>query len=84
IDFGYKIPFKTVPELIQNGFSKLRRIFANKDQQVLAYYCTAYYCLESCLGDPCCNLMLILVLTIAILTEMPEIKFKECVFTVEK
>lgn len=84
IDFGCKIPFRTIPKLIQNGFSELRRIFANKDQQVLAHYCTAYYCLESCLGDPRCDLMLMLVLTIAASTETPEIKLKERSFSVGK
>lgn len=63
IDFGCKIPFERVPDPVQAGFNEVRRY--NEDRKVLDHYATAYCCLESCLGDPLCDVMLILVLTVA-------------------
>jgi hypothetical protein len=72
IDFGCEIPFKRVPDLVQQGFQELTRY--NNDEQVLAHYHTAYCCLESSLGDARCDVMLMLVLAIAASTETPEVR----------
>jgi hypothetical protein len=65
IDFGCPIPFTQVPELVKQGFEALERHFKKGDQRVLEHYQVARNCLESCLGDPLCDLMLMLVLTLA-------------------
>jgi hypothetical protein len=80
IDFGCKIPFERVPDLVQAGFNELRRY--NEDQKVLDHYATAYCCLESCLGDPLCDVMLMLVLTVAASTETPDVKINSSTFSV--
>lgn len=80
IDFGCKIPFERVPHLVQAGFNEVRRF--NEDQRVLDHHATAYCCLESCLGDPLCDVMLMLVLTMAALTETPDVKVNSTIFSV--
>ncbi|PON20643.1 hypothetical protein TGAM01_v210517 [Trichoderma gamsii] len=80
IDFGCKIPFERVLDLVQAGFNEVRRF--NEDQKVLDHYATAYCCLESCLGDPLCDVMLILVLTMAASTETPDVKVNSIIFSV--
>ncbi|PNP37738.1 hypothetical protein TGAMA5MH_10357 [Trichoderma gamsii] len=80
IDFGCKIPFERVPDLVQAGFNEVRRF--NEDQKVLDHYATAYCCLESCLGDPLCDVMLMLVLTMAASTETPDVKVNSTIFSV--
>ena len=79
IDFGCKIPFERVPNLVQAGFNEVRQY--NKDQKVLDHYATAYCCLEGCLGDPLCDVMLILVLTVAASTETPDVKINASTFS---
>lgn len=45
IDFGYAIPFQTVPAVIQNGFTSLDKLFEKRDPRVLNHYQTARNCL---------------------------------------
>jgi hypothetical protein len=82
IDFGYKIPFKQVPDIVNRGFNELRRIFAKGDQRVLSHYCVAYCCLTDCLEDPLCDLMLILTLTITASSATPEVQPNTKAFSV--
>lgn len=72
IDFGYAIPFQTVPAVIQNGFTDLDKIFEKRDPRVLNHYQTARNCLVTCLGDPLCDLMIMLSLTMAASSVTPE------------
>jgi hypothetical protein len=65
IDFGYKIPFDTVPEIIKAGFRSQEMLLRRGDQRVLEHYQLALHCLEKCLGDPLCDLMLMMVLTLS-------------------
>lgn len=80
IDFGCKIPFERIPDLVQTGFTEVGRY--NEDPRVLDHYATAYCCLESCLGDPLCDVMLMLVLTVTASTETPDVKVNSSTFSV--
>ncbi|KAH7109222.1 hypothetical protein EDB81DRAFT_930064 [Dactylonectria macrodidyma] len=82
IDLGYEIPFKQVPDIVHRGFNELKRLFAKGDQRVLSHYCVAYCCLAGCLGDPLCDLMLILTLTITASSATPEVQPNTKVFSV--
>lgn len=73
IDFGHKIPFDTVPEIIKDGF-RLQEILLRKgDQRVLEHYQLALHCLGKCLGDPLCDLMLMMVLTLSSSSATPSV-----------
>ncbi|PNP58757.1 hypothetical protein FNYG_15035 [Fusarium nygamai] len=74
IDLGCKIPFKQIPDIVERGFTEIRRLFAKGDQGVLSHYCAAYCCLTDCLEDPLCDLMLILTLTITASSATPEVR----------
>src|ERR1700761_1027239 len=65
IDFGCEIPFTQIPELVKQGFEALERQFQKGDRRILEPYQVARNCLDICLGDPLCDLMLMLVLTLA-------------------
>ncbi|RTE67948.1 hypothetical protein BHE90_017675, partial [Fusarium euwallaceae] len=74
IDLGCKIPFKQIPDIVERGFTEIRRLFAKGDQGVLSHYCVAYCCLTECLEDPLCDLMLMLTLTITASSATPEVR----------
>jgi len=65
IDFGCSIPFTQIPELIKQGFEAQELHFRKGDSRILEHYQVARNCVESCLEDPLCDLMLMLVLTMA-------------------
>lgn len=65
IDFGCSIPFTQIPELVKQGFEAQELHFRKGDSRILEHYQVARNCVESCLGDPLCDLMLMLVLTMA-------------------
>jgi hypothetical protein len=65
IDFGCAIPFNTIPQLVEDGFRQHEKLFKTGDQGILEHYQTARQCLAECLGDPLCDVMLIMVLTLA-------------------
>ncbi|KAL6351769.1 hypothetical protein LRP88_14974 [Fusarium phalaenopsidis] len=69
-----KIPFKQIPDIVERGFTEIRRLFAKGDQGVLSHYCVAYCCLTECLEDPLCDLMLMLTLTITASSATPEVR----------
>ncbi|KAK2468286.1 hypothetical protein H9L39_19932, partial [Fusarium oxysporum f. sp. albedinis] len=66
IDLGCKIPIKQIPDIVERGFTEIRRLFAKGDQRVLSHY---YY-----LEDPLYNLMLMLTLTITASSTTPEVR----------
>ncbi|KAH7173116.1 hypothetical protein DER46DRAFT_679305 [Fusarium sp. MPI-SDFR-AT-0072] len=74
IDLGCKIPFKQIPDIVERGFTEIRRLFAKGDQRVLSHYCAAYCYLTDYLEDPLCDLMLILTLTITASSATPEVR----------
>lgn len=72
IDFDCAIPFVKVPDLICQGYAQAKHIFADKgDQKVMEYYQIAFTCLLNHLGDPACELMMLLVLTVCASSETP-------------
>jgi hypothetical protein len=73
IDFGYKIPFDTVPEIIKDGFRLQDNLLQGGDSKVLEHYQLALHCLETCLGDPLCDLMLMMVLTLSSSSVTPSV-----------
>ncbi|KAH8656765.1 hypothetical protein BGZ61DRAFT_486537 [Ilyonectria robusta] len=71
IDFGCPFPFTEIPRTIEEGLDFTRRLYASGDQKILAHYETARDCLEQALGDPLCDLLLMIVLTFASSTVTP-------------
>lgn len=61
IDFRYAIPFREIPQIIEEGFEASRKLFAHGNPKVLAHYEAARDCLEQCLGDPLCDVLLMIV-----------------------
>ena len=81
IYFGYAIPFEEVPELVLRGFREQREKGGKVSENVLSHYEAALQCLRSCLGDPRCDVLLILVLTICSSSERLDVKEKEAEFS---
>jgi hypothetical protein len=73
IDLGYSIPFVCIPEIVEEGFSALKRLFSKGNQRILEHYHIARNCLENCLGDPLCDVLLILVLTFSSSSVTPSV-----------
>jgi hypothetical protein len=65
IDLGSDIPFVTIPPIVEAGFRGLEKLFATGNAQVFQHYHVARNCLEQCLGDPLCDLLLMIVLTLS-------------------
>lgn len=63
INMGCEIPFTRIPELVEDGFRALDKIFTKGDPKVREHYHFARNCLEECLGDPVCDVLLMLVIT---------------------
>jgi hypothetical protein len=80
IDLGSEVPFKKVPKAIQDGFAKLEKYYSKTDQGAVRHLTLAYSCLVDCLGDPLCDLMLMLALTFAACTVTPHIGEGEAEF----
>lgn len=81
IDFGSAIPFSEIPQIIEDGFQVFRQTFAGGDQRVLAHYERARECLAQALGDPQCDLMLMLVLTLCASSETVGVTVGERIFS---
>lgn len=64
IDFGCSIPFTSIPTMVEKGFTKQQNQFKRGNPKILEHYQVAQNCLVQCLGDPLCDLMLMMVLTI--------------------
>lgn len=73
IEFGCTIPFDAIPKLVEDGFVEQEKAFKTGNQGILEHYQTARQCLAECLGDPLCDLMLLLVLTLASSSETPTV-----------
>ncbi|KAJ4177617.1 hypothetical protein NW759_017411 [Fusarium solani] len=73
IDVGCDIPFKKMPQMIQEGFSKLEKNYTKTDPMAVRHINRAYSCLIKCLGDPLCDMMLLLTLTFGACTVTPHI-----------
>jgi hypothetical protein len=73
IDFGQPLPFTSVPPLVLEGFQKLDRTFENGNIRIQAHYLAAHSCLVLSLGEPLCDLMLMLTLTMAASSATPTV-----------
>jgi len=65
IRLGSEVPFTTIPVRVDEGFRRLEKLFAKGNVRVLEHYHTARNCLGQCLGDPLCDLLLMIVLTLS-------------------
>jgi hypothetical protein len=63
IDLGCEIPFTRIPPLVEDGFQALNKMFVKGDSKIQEHYQVARNCLEECLGDPLCDVLLMLVVT---------------------
>lgn len=82
VHFGCAIPFQQIPKLVRQGFEALEQLFQRGDRRILEHYQVAYNCLQSCLGDPLCDLLLLLALTLGSCSVTPTVSPGRQEFTV--
>ncbi|KAG6067644.1 hypothetical protein E4U32_003236 [Claviceps aff. humidiphila group G2b] len=83
INFGCKLPFITIPDLIVDGLAKSRKILASKsDRLFLGHYELAMNTLTTNLQHPLCQYMLMLILTVCSSTDTPQVLLKATEFSV--
>ncbi|KAJ9413901.1 hypothetical protein QL093DRAFT_2569878 [Fusarium oxysporum] len=73
INVGCNLPFRKVPQMIQEGFGKLEKNYTKTDPMAVRHINRAKSCLIKCLGDPLCDMMLLLALTFGACTVTPHI-----------
>ncbi|RGP81658.1 hypothetical protein FLONG3_214 [Fusarium longipes] len=76
INIGIDLPFSKVPPMIQEGFAKLEKNYTKTDPMAVRHISRAKSCLIGCLGDPLCDMMLLLALTFGACTVTPHIEEK--------
>jgi hypothetical protein len=78
ISFGCPVPFTTIPALVELGFQKNDKMFGGDrgDPKILEHYHVARMTLEQCLGDPVCDVMLMMALTLASSSVTPAVSIK--------
>ncbi|CVL09108.1 uncharacterized protein FMAN_14252 [Fusarium mangiferae] len=62
-----------MPQMIQEGFGKLENNYTKTDPMAVRHLNQTYSCLIDCLGDPLCDMMLLLALTFGACTVTPHI-----------
>ena len=83
IDFGCAVPFVTMPPLIRHGFQQ--QINQPKlASRVRVHYNLALQCLEGCIGDPRCDLLLMLTLTLCASSARPDVEEGEHLFSIAR
>jgi hypothetical protein len=82
IDFGEEIPFQGVPKLVQEGFDKMKEKLAGVDELALEHYSIARMWLILSLGDPKCDVMLMLTLTVCASSATPRVLSDQSGFSV--
>ena len=65
IDFGCEVPFVQIPHILEEGFEMCKKIFERGNRSVLAHYQVARECLAHNIGEPLCDVLLMIVLTFA-------------------
>jgi hypothetical protein len=73
IDFGCGIPFTKIPQLVDEGLRAQDKQFEKGDGGIREHYCAVRHCLDACLGDPLCDLMLMYTLTLASCSVTPTV-----------
>ena len=76
IDLGYEVPFTRIPTIVEDGFRAQEKILAKGNQEILGHYHVARNCLERSLGDPLCDVLLMLVLTFSASSVTPTVPAK--------
>lgn len=71
INFESAIPFTGILEFIETGLNALRKTFAKGNQKILAHFERARDCLQDASGGPLCDVLSIIVLTLASSTKTP-------------
>ena len=84
IDFGEAIPFKRIPKLVNDGFASLLKPSKVRVGEVVAHYERARNCLLDCLGEPLCDLLLMLAVTYGSSSETPAVEERGKGFTAGK
>jgi hypothetical protein len=82
IDFGSRLPFSSIPDLVRDGFDGLEKQFQRGNRRVLEHYRVARNCLEECLGSPQCDLLLMIVMSFASCSVTPTVLPNTKEFTV--
>ncbi|KFY92195.1 hypothetical protein V500_04256 [Pseudogymnoascus sp. VKM F-4518 (FW-2643)] len=65
IDLGREIPFTRIPRIVEEGFAALAKVFLRGNAGIREHYHVARNCLQECLGDPLCDVLLIIVVTLS-------------------
>jgi len=73
IDFGCEIPFTKIPQLVDEGLRAQDKQFEKGDGGIREHSCAARHCLDACLGDPLCDLMLMYTVTLASCSVTPTV-----------
>ncbi|KAG8664931.1 uncharacterized protein FPOAC1_012908 [Fusarium poae] len=73
INIGCEVPITKVPQMILEGFGKLEKNYDKTDPMAVRHINRARSCLAECLGDPLCDMMLLLALTFGACTVTPHI-----------
>ena len=76
VDLGSDMPFTRIPKIIEEGFQEQEKALARGNQKIMEHYHVARNCLEGCLGDPLCDLLLMLVLTVSASSVTPTVAVK--------
>lgn len=80
INLGSEIPFTRIPTIVANGFKAQEKLFASGNQKILEHYHVARNCLERNLGDPLCDVLLMLALTLSASSVTPTVAPKSRIF----
>jgi hypothetical protein len=82
MEFGCANPFESIPQLVADGFQQQEKVFRQGHRGILEHYQTAQQCLAEILGDPLCDLMLMMVLTLGSSSMTPTVAPKAQEFSV--
>jgi hypothetical protein len=65
MDLGSEIPFTRIPLIVEEGFTALAKVFSRGNAGIREHYHVARNCLQDCLGDPLCDVLLMMVVTLS-------------------
>jgi hypothetical protein len=84
MDFGCKIPFEEIPESVKAAFLEQENVLVKGkgNPKVLQHYHVARLCLEQSIGEPLCDLLLMLVMTLSSSSVTPGVDGKSLEFKV--
>jgi hypothetical protein len=80
VELGCEIPFTSIPAVVEEGFRAEQQRLAHRKPKMMEHYQVARNCLLACLGDPLCDLLLLLVLTLSSSSVTPSVPARSRVF----